>query len=89
MEDLQESRLTAAHALHLGDIDFVFLESRPTIFEDTGTRLINPYPFKVMYQLGVLNTALSAGSELKHYSSFTADGHVIDEKQRHEQISVH
>ena len=79
--------LAAAHALHLADLDFVVLERRPTIVEDSGASLIvHPHTFRVLQQFGILDDLLPRGAKLNHHLSFTADGHVFSEGNRYSLI---
>ncbi len=79
--------LTAAHALHLAGIDFILLERRSSIVEDQGASLVvYPHTFRVMKQFGILEPLLTAGSELVHHLSLTADGHVFKEGTRYTRL---
>ncbi|CAG9992113.1 unnamed protein product [Clonostachys byssicola] len=61
--------IITAHALHHAGIDFVVLESRADIFEDTGASLaVTPQNLRVFHQLGLLKTLLALGSPLNHHS---------------------
>jgi 2-polyprenyl-6-methoxyphenol hydroxylase-like FAD-dependent oxidoreductase len=79
--------LIAAHALYRADIDFVVLERRATIVEDKGASLVlYPTTFRVMYQLGILESLLPLGGQLGHHLSFTKDGRVFNESPRYRKI---
>ena len=51
--------ITAAHALHHAGIDFVVLERRQDVFEDTGASLVlSPQNLRIFHQLGILDQFL-------------------------------
>lgn len=67
--------LTTAHSLLLAGIDFVVLERRDSVIVDVGASLVlGPPSLRVMHQLGLLDTLLAVGGELKHNKAFTLDG---------------
>ncbi|KAJ5951712.1 Monooxygenase FAD-binding [Penicillium vulpinum] len=79
--------LIAAHALLRADIDFVVLERRTSIVEDKGASLvIYSTTFRVMHQLGILESLLPLGGELDRHMSLTKDGHVFNESPRYRTI---
>jgi 2-polyprenyl-6-methoxyphenol hydroxylase-like FAD-dependent oxidoreductase len=79
--------LIAAHALDRAGIDFVVLERRPSIVEDKGASIVvYPQTFRVMHQLGILETVLPLGTELDHQLSFTKDGNVFNESPRYSKV---
>ncbi|KXG51858.1 Monooxygenase, FAD-binding [Penicillium griseofulvum] len=76
--------LIVAHALHRADIDFVVLERRPAVVEEKGASLVlYPTSLRVMHQLGILESLLPLGGELKTHMSLTKDGHVFNESPRY------
>jgi len=67
--------LTAAHALHLANIDFVVLERRDDVIVDVGASLIlGAHAMRIMQQLGLLDKLLSIGQRVLNNKSFTKDG---------------
>ncbi|KAJ5807587.1 Monooxygenase FAD-binding [Penicillium robsamsonii] len=79
--------LIVAHALHHADIDFVVLERRPAIVEEIGASLVvYPTTFRVMHQLGILESLLPRGGELETHVSLTKDGHVFNESPRYRTV---
>lgn len=79
--------LIAAHALHQAGIDFIVLERRNSIVEDSGASIVlYPQTFRVLHQLGILETLLPWGTELNHHLSFTKDGMVLNESSRHQKL---
>ncbi|CAI7595914.1 unnamed protein product [Penicillium glandicola] len=79
--------LIAAHALHLADIDFVVLERRAAIVEDKGASIVlYPPTFRVMHQLGILESLFSLGGELELHASLTKDGYVFNESARYKKL---
>jgi 2-polyprenyl-6-methoxyphenol hydroxylase-like FAD-dependent oxidoreductase len=67
--------LTAAHALHLANIDFVVLERKDDVVVDVGASLIlGAHSMRLLQQLGLLDTLLSIGQRVLHNKSFTKDG---------------
>ncbi|KAJ4295802.1 hypothetical protein N0V88_004504 [Collariella sp. IMI 366227] len=71
----------------LAGIDFVVLERRPTIVEDQGASLVvYPTTFRVMEQFRILKPKPTAGSELVHHLSLTADGCVFKEGTRYTRL---
>ncbi|KAB2102287.1 FAD-dependent monooxygenase [Alternaria gaisen] len=67
--------LTAAHALHLGNIDFVVLERNDDVAVDVGASLVlGPQSMRFMQQLGLLDKLLSIGQKLLNNKSFTREG---------------
>jgi 2-polyprenyl-6-methoxyphenol hydroxylase-like FAD-dependent oxidoreductase len=70
------SGLTAAHVLARAGIDFVILEQRDNIFQDTGASLVfNPQSLRVLAQLGLLDRLKSTGSEIQRVQNLTHSGH--------------
>ncbi|KAH7171384.1 hypothetical protein EDB81DRAFT_865238 [Dactylonectria macrodidyma] len=69
------SGLTAAHALHLANINFVVLERRENIIEDLGASLVLAAPsLRVMHQFGILKELLAIGREIDITKSFDVEG---------------
>ena len=67
--------LTAAHALHLANIDFVVLERNDDVAVDVGASLVlGPQSMRFMQQLGLLDKLLSIGQKLLNNKSFTREG---------------
>jgi 2-polyprenyl-6-methoxyphenol hydroxylase-like FAD-dependent oxidoreductase len=63
------SGIIAAHALHQAGIDFVVLERRQNVFEDTGASLVlSPQNLRVFHQLGILDQFIHLGAPLLHLS---------------------
>ena len=61
--------ITAAYALYHAGIDFVVLERRPDVFEDSGASLVlNPHNLRVFHQFGVLDSLRAIGLPLRHVS---------------------
>ncbi|UPX16316.1 uncharacterized protein EKO05_0006725 [Ascochyta rabiei] len=67
--------LTAAHALHLANIEFVILERNDDIAVDVGASLVlGAQSMRFMQQLGLLDKLLSIGQKLSNNKSFTKEG---------------
>ncbi|KAH6615392.1 FAD binding domain-containing protein [Boeremia exigua] len=67
--------LTAAHALHLANIDFVVLERNDDVAVDVGASLVlGAQSMRFMQQLGLLDKLLSIGEKLLYNKSFTQEG---------------
>ncbi|KAL1798109.1 hypothetical protein ACET3X_002146 [Alternaria dauci] len=67
--------LTAAHALHLANIDFVVLERNDDVAVDVGASLVlGPQSMRFMQQLGLLDKLLSIGQKMMKNKSFTREG---------------
>ncbi|KAF7540371.1 hypothetical protein G7Z17_g12221 [Cylindrodendrum hubeiense] len=68
--------ITLSHALHHAGIDFVVLERRENVFEDTGASLVlSPHNLRVFHQLGILENVQEIGAPFLHIShSFTPKG---------------
>jgi len=67
--------LTAAHALHLANIDFVVLERNDDVAVDVGASLVlGAQSMRVLQQLGLLDKLLSIGQKLFKNKSFTKEG---------------
>jgi|SRR5690242_3093019 len=67
--------LTAAHALHLANIDFVVLERNEDVAVDVGASLVlGAQSMRFMQQLGLLDKLLSIGEKLLNNKSFTKEG---------------
>ncbi|CAG5166710.1 uncharacterized protein ALTATR162_LOCUS6966 [Alternaria atra] len=63
--------LTAAHALHLANIDFVVLERNDDVAVDVGASLVlGAQSMRFMQQLGLLDKLLSVGQKLLYNKSF-------------------
>lgn len=61
--------ITAAYALHHAGIDFVLLERRQNVFEDTGASLVlSPHNLRVFHQFGALDSLREIGVPLRHVS---------------------
>ena len=72
--------LTAAHALSQAGIDFVVLESRPSIVVDVGASLVLwPQSLRVMAQLGLLEKLQRIGADLHHVTTRTLDAYKYKE----------
>lgn len=71
--------ITAAHALHHAGIDFVVLEKRQTVLEDTGASLVlSPHNQRVYHQLGLLDKILAIGEPLLHVTlSFSPESNIF------------
>lgn len=70
--------MTAAHALSQAGIDFVLLESRPTIVMDAGSNLVlSPTGLRALGQLGMLPALNSVSSPLAKFSRFDHKGRDI------------
>lgn len=68
--------LVAAHALHLAGIDFVLLERRASITDNTGASVVlGPPSLRILSQFGLREELEDAGAELGHAKSFTRDGY--------------
>ena len=68
--------LVAAHALHLAGIDFVLLEKRDHIADDTGASVVlGPASLRILSQFGLREELEDAGAELGHAKSFTREGY--------------
>ncbi|EDU47694.1 FAD binding domain containing protein [Pyrenophora tritici-repentis] len=67
--------LTAAHALHLANIDFLVLERNDDVAVDAGASLVlGPQDMRFMQQLGLLDKLLSIGQKAISNKSFTKEG---------------
>lgn len=67
--------LTAAHALHLANIDFVVLERNDDVAVDVGASLVlGAQSMRFLQQLGLLDKLLSIGERLVNNKSFTKEG---------------
>ncbi|KAH7362289.1 hypothetical protein B0T11DRAFT_82921 [Plectosphaerella cucumerina] len=71
--------ITAAHALQRAGIDFVVLERRQSVLEDTGASLVlSPHNQRVYHQLGLLDKILAIGEPLLHVTlSFGPESNVF------------
>ena len=70
--------VTAAHALAKAGIDFILLESRPTIVMDAGSNLVlSPTGLRALGQLGMLSALNSVSSPLAKFSRFDHKGRDI------------
>ena len=68
--------LTAAHALSRAGIDFVLLESRPSVVIDAGSNLVlNPMGLRILGQMGLLEALNNVSSPLGKVQRFDHDGH--------------
>ncbi|KAK0742923.1 hypothetical protein B0T18DRAFT_439030 [Schizothecium vesticola] len=68
--------LTAAHALSRAGIDFVLLESRPSVVIDAGSNLVlNPIGLRILGEMGLLETLNNVSSPLGKVQRFDHDGH--------------
>jgi len=67
--------LTAAHALTRAGIDFVVLESRPSIVIDAGSNLVLlPTGLRLLGQLGMLDALFRVSSPLGVTKRYAHDG---------------
>ncbi|XXG98648.1 Oxysterol-binding protein 4 [Hypoxylon texense] len=67
--------LTIAHTLSKAGIDFVVLERRPTIGEDSGASIIvHPHGLRVLSQVGLLDRLLDIGEPAVRNRSHSPDG---------------
>jgi 2-polyprenyl-6-methoxyphenol hydroxylase-like FAD-dependent oxidoreductase len=67
--------LTAAQTLSRANIDFVLLERRPEIVIDAGSNLVlNTMSFRVLGQLGLLDTINSNSSPLAKFERMDHNG---------------
>ncbi|KAJ5232424.1 hypothetical protein N7468_005380 [Penicillium chermesinum] len=81
--------LATAHALHAAGIEFVLLERREKIVEDSGASIIVwPHTLRVLHQLGILEQALEIGDELIHHLTFNAEGHAFSAGRRWERVRL-
>ncbi|KAK2018366.1 FAD/NAD(P)-binding domain-containing protein [Colletotrichum eremochloae] len=70
--------MTAAHALSRAGIDFVLLESRPTIVLDAGSNLVlSPTGLRALSQFGILPALNKASSPLPKFRRFDHHGRDI------------
>lgn len=68
--------LVAAHALYLAGIDFVLLEKRDSVTDNTGASVVlAPPSLRILSQFGLREKLEAAGAELQHAMSFTRDGY--------------
>lgn len=80
--------LVAAHALSRADIDFVLLESRPSIVLDAGSNLvINPMGLRVLGQLGLLPAFDAVSSPLAQIERLDHNGRDLGNSQAFVHIS--
>lgn len=80
--------LVAAHALSRAGIDFVVLESRPSIVLDAGSNLvINPMGLRVLGQLGLLPAFDAVSSPLAQIERRDHNGKDLGTSQAFVHIS--
>ncbi|KAI1776771.1 FAD/NAD(P)-binding domain-containing protein [Hypoxylon cercidicola] len=67
--------LTMAHTLSKAGIDFVVLERRPTIGEDSGASIIvSPHGLRILSQVGLLDSLRAVGEPAVQNRRYTPDG---------------
>ena len=68
--------LVAAHGLHQAGIDFVLLEKRTEIVDNSGASIVlTPPTMRILSQFGLREKLEEAGAELNHVKSFTREGY--------------